>query len=89
MTHAVLIVGMTRDASGSILFKVENSHGTAGNGGYYTMSQSYFSEYVYEVAVLKSLLSERHRGVLESDEKDLIHLDPWDPLGALACGLCT
>mmetsp|Transcript_3998 Transcript_3998/g.5989 ORF Transcript_3998/g.5989 Transcript_3998/m.5989 type:complete len:497 (+) Transcript_3998:3-1493(+) len=83
MTHAMLFVGVDLDNDVPIKWKVENSWGEdRGNKGYYCMNDSWFDDYVFEVAVKKTDLSDELIKVLE--ETKPIELPPWDPLGALA-----
>ena len=77
MTHAMVLSGY-----GDQAWKVENSWGAKGaNDGYLIMSDDWFNEYVYEVAVDKRLLTPEEIAALESDA---VVLPPWDPMGALA-----
>ncbi|KAJ2239613.1 bleomycin hydrolase, partial [Coemansia sp. RSA 475] len=59
-----------------------NSWGdTAGIKGYLTLTDAWFSEYVYQIVLDKSDLPERVVDVLD---QDAVELPPWDPMGALA-----
>lgn len=89
MTHAMLFTGVDLDENGAPWrWRVENSWGEeSGDKGFYTMHDSWFDEYMFEVAVHKSLLTpellqayERH---LATGEFDYL-LPAWDPMGALA-----
>ena len=63
-------------------WKIQNSWGDEnGKKGYYLMSDSWFDHYVYQAVVRKSYLTEQEAAVLSGD---LIHLNPWDPMGTLA-----
>ena len=46
------------------------------------MSDPWFTEYVYEVVVAKSRLSESEQQQLTNET--VTELPPWDPMGALA-----
>lgn len=83
MTHAMVLCGVDLDARGRPRkWRVENSWGEAGDGkGFLTMSDAWFDEYVYEVAVEVSYLDENLNKVLKGKP---IVLPPWDPMGALA-----
>lgn len=82
MTHAMLFTGVNIQDDKSVKWKVENSWGDQkGNKGYYIMSDDWFDEYMFEVAIEKSLLPKPLR---ELEKQEPIVLDPWDPLGALA-----
>ena len=61
---------------------MENSWGDKiADKGYFTMSDDWFTEFVYEVAVPKSMLPEEYQKALE---EPAIALPAWDPMGALA-----
>ena len=63
-------------------WRVENSWGAKiADKGYFTMSDDWFTEYVYEVAVPKALLPEEYQKALE---EPATMLPAWDPMGALA-----
>ena len=65
-------------------WRVENSHGERGTGkGHMCMTDAWFDEYNYQVAIDRSRLAPELQAVLESDEEVTV-LPPWDPLGALA-----
>lgn len=90
MTHAMVFTGYENEETESecsdniIKWRVENSWGAKGvEDGYYSMTNSWFREYVYEVVVHKELLDKE---ILEKMNKseDTIILPPWDPMGSLA-----
>jgi len=83
MTHAMVLCGVDLDSRGKpSKWRVENSWGEDGEGkGFLTMSDSWFDEFVYEVAVETSYLTEPQRDAIKSKP---IALPPWDPMGALA-----
>jgi bleomycin hydrolase len=84
MTHAMLFTGVDLNANNEpTKWRVENSWGNkGGDKGYHIMTDKWFDEYNYEVVVHKSCLPAE---LLELFLKeDAIHLDPWDPMGALA-----
>jgi bleomycin hydrolase len=61
---------------------VENSWGKEhGADGFYTMNDSWFNEYVFEIAARKKYLPAKLRKALELKPKVL---PPWDPMGSLA-----
>lgn len=82
--HAMAFVGVdvADDGRTTKRWRVENSWGgDIANKGYFTMSDDWFSQYVYEVAVPKSMLSEEYR---QAFDQEAIMLPAWDPMGALA-----
>ena len=94
MTHAMCITGCNKITSGENCengendkinkWQVENSWGKSDAAdGYYIMTDTWFDEYVYEIAVNKKYLSEEQRQLLAST--NITILPPWDPMGSLAC----
>lgn len=85
MTHAMLITAVHLDDEGKpIRWKVENSWGeTSGQKGFYVMDNEYFKQYVYQVVVEESELSEEHKLIVKDTKNDIV-LPVWDPMGALA-----
>ena len=84
MNHAMAFVGVDVDEDGHTTrrWRVENSWGDKiADKGYFTMSDDWFTEYVYEVAVPKALLPEEYQKALE---EPATMLPAWDPMGALA-----
>lgn len=84
MTHAMVFTGMDLAEDGTTVnrWRVENSWGAdEADKGFWTMSDSWFEEYVFEVAVPASRLPEEYRRALTKTP----HVLPaWDPMGALA-----
>ena len=86
MTHAMLFTGVDVDKNGTRRWRVENSWGkNGGTDGYYTMNDSWFDEYMFEIAAPKSYLSEEMLSALETEA---VVLPAWDPMGSLACSNC-
>ena len=86
MTHAMLFTGVDVDKNGTRRWRVENSWGTKGGiDGYYIMNDSWFDEYMFEIAAPKSYLSKEMIAAL--DTKPIV-LPAWDPMGSLACSHC-
>ncbi|MFT8704581.1 C1 family peptidase [Bifidobacterium aquikefiricola] len=84
MNHAMAFVGVdvADDAKTTRRWRVENSWGCKiADKGYFTMEDAWFSEFVYEVAVPKSMLPAEYQEALK---KPAIKLPAWDPMGALA-----
>ena len=84
MDHAMAFAGVdvADDGTTTRRWRVENSLGDKiADKGYFTMSDDWFTEYVYEVAVPKALLPEEYQKALE---EPAISLPAWDPMGALA-----
>lgn len=83
MTHAMLFTGVDLADDGTAdRWRVENSWGDKhGDHGFFTMDDSWFDEYVFEVVVRRDALPERLRQALDAQP---IVLPAWDPMGALA-----
>ena len=91
MTHAMVFTGVNIQENNNCLenesvitnWQVENSWASHGpNNGYYSMSDEWFTEFTYEIAINKKYLSKDDIDLLSSE--DVTELDPWDPMGALA-----
>jgi bleomycin hydrolase len=82
MTHAMLFTGVDVVDDRPRRWRVENSWGEEnGKKGFYAMNDSWFDEYMFEVACRKSYLTPELVAALEEEP---IVLPPWDPMGALA-----
>jgi bleomycin hydrolase len=82
MTHAMLFTGVDIVEGKPVRWRVENSWGAdKGKDGFYTMNDSWFDEYVFEIAVRRELLPPELRQALDAPA---IVLPAWDPMGALA-----
>jgi bleomycin hydrolase len=82
MTHAMLFTGVDVLDGATRRWRVENSWGAdRGKDGFYTMNDSWFGEYVFEIAARKSSLPADLQRALEAEP---IVLPAWDPMGALA-----
>ena len=55
--------------------------GVYGDKGFFLMNDSWFAEYMFEIAVPKSYLPEDLQRALDLEP---IVLPPWDPMGSLA-----
>ena len=82
MTHAMLFTGVDMVDGKPRRWRVENSWGDEnGKKGFYLMQDSWFDEYMFEIAARKSALPDELQKALELEP---IVLPPWDPMGALA-----
>jgi bleomycin hydrolase len=82
MTHAMLFTGVDVVDGTPRRWRVENSWGEDnGQKGFYLMNDSWFDEYLFEIAARKSYLSEALRAALAEEP---IVLPAWDPMGSLA-----
>ena len=82
MNHAMLFTGVDILDGTPRRWRVENSWGDEpGEKGFFVMSDSWFDQYVFEIAVLKSRLTDIE---LKAIEEPPTVLPPWDPMGALA-----
>ena len=86
MTHAMVLTGVDLDSSGApSKWRVENSWGDkVGEKGFFVMSDRWFDEFMYEVAIEKRFLDPELLAVLDTEP---IKLHPWDPMGSLAIAL--
>eukprot|EP00127_Corallochytrium_limacisporum_P001590 Clim_evm1s68 gene=Clim_evmTU1s68 len=87
MTHAMVFTGVDLDENKKPKkWRVENSWGTDnGDSGYFSMTDDWFNEYMYQVVVDKTKLPAELQKAFESE---VVELPPWDPMGALACRDC-
>jgi len=82
MTHAMLFTGVDVLDDRPRRWRVENSWGDeVGKKGFFIMNDSWFGEFVFEIAARKSYLSDKLQKAFELEP---ITLPPWDPMGALA-----
>jgi bleomycin hydrolase len=82
MTHAMLFTGVDVLDGVPRKWRVENSWGNdRGKDGFYTMNDSWFEEYVFEIAARRDALPEDLRQALDTEP---IVLPAWDPMGSLA-----
>jgi bleomycin hydrolase len=82
MTHAMLFTGVDVLDGATRRWRVENSWGAdRGKDGFYTMNDSWFGQYVFEIAARKSALPADLQSALDTEP---IVLPAWDPMGALA-----
>jgi bleomycin hydrolase len=82
MTHAMLFTGVDIVDGVPRRWRVENSWGEDnGQKGFYLMNDSWFDEYLFEIAAPKSYLPAALRAALEEAP---VVLPAWDPMGSLA-----
>lgn len=84
MTHAMMLTGVDVVDGRARRWRVENSWGAEkGDQGFWTMTDGWFDEYVFETAVRRDVLPADLRAALDAEP---IVLPAWDPMGALARG---
>jgi len=82
MTHAMLFTGVDVVDGKPRRWRVENSWGDEnGKKGFFVMNDSWFGEYMFEIAARKRYLPPELQEALELEP---IVLPPWDPMGSLA-----
>ncbi len=82
MTHAMLFTGVDVVEGSPRRWRVENSYGdTVGDKGFFLMNDSWYDEYMFEIAAPRKYLSSDLLAALDTEP---IALPPWDPMGALA-----
>jgi bleomycin hydrolase len=82
MTHAMLFTGVDVLNGKPRRWRVENSWGAEpGQKGFFTMNDSWFEEYMFEIAARREYLPPELQAAVDLEP---IVLPPWDPMGALA-----
>lgn len=82
MTHAMLFTGVDVVEGKPRRWRVENSwDDRVGDKGFFLMNDSWFAEYMFEIAAPKSYLPDE---LIKAWEQEPIVLPPWDPMGSLA-----
>jgi bleomycin hydrolase len=82
MTHAMVLTAVHVEAGKTVRWRVQNSWGEdAGDKGWFVMSDSWMSEWVYQAVIDQKFLSKEVREVMKQ-EPTVLPL--WDPMGALA-----
>ncbi len=82
MTHAMVLTAVQVENGKSVRWRVENSWSdSAGDKGYFVMSDAWMEEFVYQAVVDPQFVSKEIRDVLTMKPKLLPF---WDPMGALA-----
>jgi bleomycin hydrolase len=78
-THSMVFTGVDLVYGQPMKWKVENSCGEkVGKKGYFVMTDKWFDEYVFDIAVPKRYLSPE---LLHQFDQPAIALPPWHPLG--------
>ena len=82
MTHAMLFTGVDVVDGYPRRWRVENSwDDKVGEKGFFLMNDSWFAEYMFEIAAPMSYLPEELQQALDLEP---VVLPPWDPMGSLA-----
>ena len=82
MTHAMLFTGVDVVDGRPRRWRVENSwDDKVGEKGFFLMNDSWFAEYMFEIAAPKSYLPAELQQALDLEP---VVLPPWDPMGSLA-----
>jgi bleomycin hydrolase len=82
MTHAMMFTGVDVVDGVPRRWRVENSwDDKVGNKGFFLMNDSWFAEYMFEIAVPKEYLPPELQEALKLEP---IVLPAWDPMGSLA-----
>ncbi len=82
MTHAMLFTGVDIVDDVPRRWRVENSWGSdKGRDGFYTMNDSWFDEYVFEIAARRQALPAELQAALDQPP---VVLPAWDAMGSLA-----
>ena len=82
MTHAMLFTGVDVVDGKPRRWRVENSwDDKVGDKGFFLMNDSWFAEYMFEIAAPKSYLPADLQAALDLEP---VVLPPWDPMGSLA-----
>ncbi|XP_026313478.1 bleomycin hydrolase isoform X2 [Hyposmocoma kahamanoa] len=88
MTHAMVFTAVATDDQGKPKrFRVENSYSDKEyDKGYLLLTELWFREFVFEVVVDKKYVP---AAVLEVFKQQPKVLPAWDPMGTLACPICS
>lgn len=82
MNHAMVLTAVNLNDGKPNRWKIENSWGdSAGNKGYFLMTDTWFDRYVFQAVINKKYLNDKQ---LKAWKQEPIKLKPWDPMGSLA-----
>ncbi|MGI8549393.1 MAG: aminopeptidase C [Dehalococcoidia bacterium] len=83
MTHAMLFTGVDVIDGNPRRWRVENSWGAENTGrkGFFVMNDSWFDEYMFEIAAKREYLPV---DLIAALDQEPIVLPAWDPMGSLA-----
>ena len=80
--HAMVINGYHSEEKKVMRWKIENSWGKdSGSNGYLLMTDSWYSEYVFQIVINKKYMNNKELELLDSEPQII---EPWEPLGTLA-----
>ncbi|ORX55108.1 peptidase C1B, bleomycin hydrolase [Hesseltinella vesiculosa] len=84
MTHAMVLTGVHLDEHGKpVRWRVQNSYAkSCGDEGFLSMSDEFFTEYVFQVVLEKKDVPDEYVNLLETETP--VVLNAWDPMGSLA-----
>jgi bleomycin hydrolase len=82
LNHAMVFTGVNLVNGRPNRWKVENSWGDKrGKEGYFTMSDKWFDEFMYQAVIDKKFLPDELK---KAARQKPVVLPPWDPMGSLA-----
>lgn len=86
-THAMVFAGVDIVDGKPTKWKIENSWGTenagkkTGNNGYFVCGDTWFDNFVYEVAIRKDLLTDKQKAALDTDPIVWPYWNTFNPVG--------
>jgi bleomycin hydrolase len=86
-SHAMVLTGVNLENGRPNRWQVENSWGEdAGKDGFLSMTDDWFSEYVFDIVIDKKYLTKKIKDILKEDS---ITVKPWENFGKPLVGSCT